>query len=106
MSGRGGKRDGAGRKAGGRNAVSVENAATISELAKAYTQVALTALVDVAKSGSDAARVSAANSILDRAYGKPAQTIELDDDGEEAQVMTFNIAMKPAVKDVNVTKPE
>ena len=42
-------------------------------LAKPYTEEALQALVDVARNGrTDAARVSAANALLDRAYGKPA----------------------------------
>ena len=37
-----------------------------------YTKEALQTLVDIARNGrTDAARVSAANAILDRAYGKP-----------------------------------
>ena len=41
--------------------------------AKTYTEEALDTLVDVARNGrTDAARVSAANALLDRAYGKPA----------------------------------
>jgi hypothetical protein len=35
----------------------------------------LDALVAVLSSESDAARVSAANAILDRAYGKPSQSM-------------------------------
>ena len=50
-----------------------EQSQRLSELAKDYTHDALLTLVDVAKNGrSDAARVSAANALLDRAYGKPA----------------------------------
>ena len=45
----------------------------LSELAKTYTEEALETLVDVARNGrTDTARVSAANALLDRAYGKPA----------------------------------
>lgn len=44
----------------------------LSELAKTYTNEALETLVEVARNGrTDAARVSAANALLDRAYGKP-----------------------------------
>lgn len=51
--------------------------ATIGELARKHTDVALGALVRVAKkSESDAAVVSAANGILDRGYGRPAQSVE------------------------------
>lgn len=73
MAQRGGKRPGAGRKAG---KVSAAKRA-ISELAKDHAQSALDTLVQIATAGeSEAARVSAANAILDRAYGKPVQTNE------------------------------
>ena len=50
-----------------------------SELAKAYTKEALQALVDIARNGcTDAARVLAANTLLDRAYGKPVVREEKD----------------------------
>ena len=70
---RGGFREGAGRPSGSTNKSSPEQSQRLSELAKAYTEEALETLVDVAINGrTDAARVSAANSLLDRAYGKPA----------------------------------
>ena len=70
---RGGYRDGAGRPAGSSNKSSPEQSQRLSELAKTYTEKALETLVDVARNGrTDAARVSAANALLDRAYGKPA----------------------------------
>jgi hypothetical protein len=74
--GHGGARPGAGRKKGSRDAATKEHLATIAELARTHTQTAVDALVDVAKNGSDAARVAASNSILDRAYGKPVQALE------------------------------
>jgi len=47
----------------------MEQAARLAELAKS---VAFNTLVDVAINGtSDSARIAAANSILDRGYGKP-----------------------------------
>ena len=68
----GGSRKGAGRPAGALNRATKEQAARLAELAKTYTEVALNTLVDVAINGSsDAARVAAANAILDRGYGKP-----------------------------------
>ena len=69
---RGGYREGAGRPSGSTNKSSPEQSQRLSELAKIYTEEALETLVDVARNGrTDAARVSAANALLDRAYGKP-----------------------------------
>ena len=70
---RGGYREGAGRPAGSSNKCTTEQSKRLSELAKTYTEEALQTLVDVARNGrTDTARVSAANALLDRAYGKPA----------------------------------
>ena len=70
---RGGFRDGAGRPAGASKKASLTQSQRLSELAKAHTGEALNTLLDVARNGrADAARVSAANAILDRGYGKPA----------------------------------
>lgn len=73
MSSHGGFREGAGRPSGSTNKSSLEQSQRLSELAKTYTEEALQTLVYVARNGrTDAARVSAANALLDRAYGKPA----------------------------------
>ena len=70
---RDGFRQGAGRPSGSTNKSSPEQSQRLSELAKTYTEEALETLVDVARNGrTDAAGVSAANALLDRAYGKPA----------------------------------
>jgi hypothetical protein len=70
---RGGYREGAGRPPGSSNRCSTQQSQRLSELARAHTDEALLTLVDVARNGrTDAARVSAANALLDRAYGKPA----------------------------------
>ena len=82
MSSHGGFREGAGRPSGSTNKSSPEQTKRLSELAKTYTDEALQTLVDVARNGrTDAARVSAANALLDRAYGKPAmkQESEIED---------------------------
>lgn len=75
----GGARPGAGRKKG------VPNKATapIREAARAYTQQALNtlAMVMVSDDQPAAARVAAANALLDRGYGKPSQPIDGDGEG-------------------------
>ncbi len=49
----------------------------IKALAAEHSEDALNTLAQIAKSGeSESARVAAANSLLDRAYGKPRQEIE------------------------------
>src|SRR3712207_2555127 len=74
ISRRGGKRTGAGRSSGRRNKAAVEQKLTLEELARTHTDTAVAVLVEVAQHGqSEAARVSAANSILDRGYGNPRQ---------------------------------
>ena len=72
ISAHGGKREGAGRPAGMPNRATIEQGARLAELAKSYSDIAFNTLVDVAINGtSDSARIAAANSILDRGYGKP-----------------------------------
>lgn len=69
---RGGKRDNAGRPPGTPNAATAATKAALSELAAGHVEAAMTALADIAANGqSEAARVSAAIAILDRAYGRP-----------------------------------
>jgi hypothetical protein len=74
MAQRGGKRSGAGRPQGRRNKATVAHKLTLEELARSHTEAALNVLVEIAQQGqSEAARVLAANAILDRGYGKPRQ---------------------------------
>jgi hypothetical protein len=73
-AGRGGSREGAGRKPGIQNKATLE----LKEAALAYTQEALNTLAKICKSGkSESARVAAACAILDRAHGKPKQQAEI-----------------------------
>jgi hypothetical protein len=55
----------------------------IRSLARSHTRTALNVLVGVmrSKDATAAARVSAANAILDRGWGKAPQAIENGDDG-------------------------
>lgn len=80
---RGGKREGAGRPAGAVNKATDD----LKALAREYTAEALEALVSVVReSDSDAAKVSAANAILDRGYGKPSQVLSGDAQNPVAMV--------------------
>lgn len=81
-------------KSGGRK-LGVPNKATaeLKVLAGVYTVDALKELARIMnKSESDQARVSAANSLLDRAHGKPRQ--EVDTTGEFTG--TFEVSWKPS----------
>lgn len=85
---RGGKREGAGRPAGAVNKATVERRATIAEMAQEYAEEAISTLAQIATMGeSESARVAAANAILDRAYGKPSQAMELG--GKGGGAITF-----------------
>jgi hypothetical protein len=55
----------------------------IRSLARSHTKTAVNVLVGImrSKDATAAARVSAANAILDRGWGKTAQPIESSDDG-------------------------
>jgi hypothetical protein len=73
MSYHGGKRMGSGRPAGSLNKSSIDQAQRLSNLAKVHSEDAIATLLDVARNGrTDAARVSAANALLDRGYGRPS----------------------------------
>lgn len=66
-------------KSGGRKK-GVPNKATacLKEAAQVYTEQALSTLATIMLSASEggAARVAAANALLDRGYGKPKQSVE------------------------------
>lgn len=66
-----------GRKTGGRQKGSVNKAtADVKAAASVYSQAAVDTLAQIMRTGeSEAARVAAANSILDRAHGKPKQAV-------------------------------
>ena len=72
ISAHGGKREGAGRPAGMPNRATIEQGARLAELAKSYSDILFSTLVDVAINGtSDSARIAAANAIRDCGYDKP-----------------------------------
>ena len=84
-NGRGGKRLGAGRPVGARNKITLvreADAKTLTDLAREKTEAALCALESIMNNveAPASARVSAATVLLDRAWGRPAQRVELDED--------------------------
>jgi hypothetical protein len=70
-----------GKKTGGRVKGSVNKAtASIRDAARQYTQEAILTLADVMRdeNQSGPARVAAVNALLDRGYGKPHQSVDVD----------------------------
>jgi hypothetical protein len=49
----------------------------LSKEARRYAQLALSTLVKICKDGQERNRLAAANSILDRGYGRPLQMLDL-----------------------------
>lgn len=81
----GGARPGAGRPKGSPNKAT----ASLRDVARQYTEQAIETLVQIALAGeSEAARVAAANSILDRGYGKPSQVLSGDENGGAVRTVT------------------
>lgn len=71
---RGGARPGAGRRKGSPNKATV----VVRDAAQAFTEDALSTLASIMRDSAQpaAARVSAANALLDRGHGKPKQSVE------------------------------
>lgn len=75
-------------------------------MAKDLAEQALATLAEVMANGqSEQARISAANSILDRGYGKPFQA-QPEEAPDDAPAVKWQIAVRDAVGAVRVTKPE
>ena len=97
----GGKRLGAGRKPNSKDKVPRAQKRNIAELAQRYTDEALAVLVKVMKDAElpAAARVTAANSILDRGHGKATQHVEYEIDPSkltDEQLLAFAAALATA----------
>ena len=76
---RGGKRPGAGRKAGSPNKVLHERRIEIKALAREHTTEAIAELARLAtKADSEAARVAAIKELLDRGYGRSTQAMQVE----------------------------
>ena len=64
-------------------------------LARLHTEAAVNALVKWLESDNAAAAVAAANAILDRAYGKPQQTVQADFKHEHTVNVSDSNALTP-----------
>lgn len=84
---RGGARSGAGRRKGTPNKATAD----VKEAASAYTAGAVAVLAEIMQSSGHpaAARVSAANALLDRAHGKPKQSVDVDGIVNGALTVTY-----------------
>jgi hypothetical protein len=65
-----------------------KNLTDIRSLARGHTEGALATLASIMHSAEapPAARVAAANSLLDRGWGKPTQIVQGDEDGGPIQI--------------------
>lgn len=91
---RGGKRPGAGRPAGSQNKDTAASRAALADLVAGHVETAIAMLAEIAQNGeSEAVRVSAATAILDRAYGRPGQAVEITD---TTPVMPTEIVIRAA----------
>ena len=62
----------------------------IRSLARSYTEMAIQTLAGVAQNGeSESAKVAAANALLDRGWGKPAQPVTGEDEGPIQLTVTW-----------------
>lgn len=87
MAQHGGKRPGAGRKPGRVSKIKRD----LAEMAKDYGDAALSTLSEIMADNQQpaSARVSAANALLDRGYGKPVQGVRVSDpNGGPVQLIT------------------
>lgn len=72
----------------------------VKQIARAHTAAAIKVLVGIMNQPKSpaAARVSAANVVLDRGWGKPAQTVAVGGDPEGVPIifkMSFGDGLKP-----------
>ncbi len=65
----------------------------VQDLCRKHTKEAIETLVELMRTGSDKVRVVAANALLDRAYGKPAQSVNLG--GSDGQPLKLYIGVSP-----------
>lgn len=96
----GGKRAGAGRPKGRRDKATADQLASLEELARTHTETALNALVTIATTGeSEAARVAAANALLDRGYGRPKQAmVHTGKDDGPVQIESLHVSAREIVE--------
>lgn len=65
--------------------------AEVVELARSYTKQAIATLASIMENGSERAQVAAAQVLLDRAWGKPSQAVEVT--GTEGGAVLVNVIL-------------
>lgn len=81
---------------GGRAPRATTDGRTLTQIARDHTDTAILALVEIVGNGreSAAARVSAANSLLDRGWGKAKQPIVGGDEEDGDNPIAFGLNVK------------
>lgn len=99
---RGGPRPGAGRRKGTPNKATAD----VKEAASVYSADAVATLAQIMQDPEHpaAARVSAANALLDRAHGKPKQSVDVD--AALTGALTVQYVTRPAGKGEAAPSPE
>ena len=96
-----------GRPKGSKNKVTKRIGKTLSSLAREYAIEAVETIVTVMQDPATAprAKITAANILLDRGFGKPAQRLELDDKPPElADALRLVQPGDPDFEDLNITE--
>lgn len=90
---RGGARPGAGRRKGSLNKATSD----VKEAASVYSADAVRTLAEIMRDAEHpaAARVSAANALLDRAHGKPKQSVDVEADLVGGWTITYVTPQAP-----------
>jgi hypothetical protein len=78
---------------------------SIRDLAQENSMEALETLVQVMRTGKPGERLIAANAILDRAYGKPSQSIEVSNDRTTLVDLLVSINKSHPVSDAATGSP-
>jgi hypothetical protein len=78
---------------------------SIRELAQQHGMEALETLVQVMRTGRRSEQVVAANAILDRAYGKPTQSVEMSGDRSTLVDLLVSLNNSHAVSDPATGSP-
>lgn len=70
---------------------------SLADLAKGYTEQAINALVEVLteEGAPHAARITAATALLDRGWGRPAQSLEISGDEENPLRHVMRVELVP-----------
>lgn len=81
---------------GGRSPRVGPNGETVAELARAHTATAIDTLVEVCNDKAHPQRVNAANALLDRGWGKPKETVDVDANVTGSGIPIIQIVRAPA----------